>query len=295
MVNSPTVDVTPSREESLDAYRAGRLRESSHVFKLQHMATCFVIQPFDSGPFDKRYEDVFVPAIEASGLEPYRVDRDPSVEIPIEEIEQGIRKSEACLADISLPNPNVWFELGYAIAASKPVILVCAHDPTRRFPFDVQHRSIIIYKTESARDFADLKSAIEDKLKALLAKEDKLEQIAASSPLAQREGLSQHEIMALVTIAENANGPEGEVGTWTIRQDMERNGYTRLAVALALTTLGQKTLVSVRRDIDQDGEPNAFYTVTSYGMKWLLDNQDMLVLRREKPTHRIRKDEDLPF
>ena len=24
------------------------------------MPTCFVIQPFDGGPFDKRYEDVFV-------------------------------------------------------------------------------------------------------------------------------------------------------------------------------------------------------------------------------------------
>ena len=42
------------------------------------MGRCFVIQPFDGGKFDKRYEDVFVPAIQAVGLEPYRVDRDPS-------------------------------------------------------------------------------------------------------------------------------------------------------------------------------------------------------------------------
>jgi hypothetical protein len=27
------------------------------------MKTCFVIQPFDAGKFDKRYEDVFVPAV----------------------------------------------------------------------------------------------------------------------------------------------------------------------------------------------------------------------------------------
>ena len=39
------------------------------------MGRCFVIQPFDQGPFDKRYDDVFAPAICDAGLEPYRVDR----------------------------------------------------------------------------------------------------------------------------------------------------------------------------------------------------------------------------
>lgn len=37
---------------------------------------CFMIQPFDGGKFDKRYEDVFKPAIEAAGLIAYRVDND---------------------------------------------------------------------------------------------------------------------------------------------------------------------------------------------------------------------------
>src|SRR5262245_21786666 len=107
------------------------------------MATCFVIQPFDGGPFDKRYDDVFVPAIQKAGLEPYRVDRDPAASIPIEEIEKNIRRADVCLADISLGNPNVWFELGYAIAAVKPVVLVCVHDATRKYPFDIQHRAVI--------------------------------------------------------------------------------------------------------------------------------------------------------
>ena len=37
---------------------------------------CFMIQPFDRGKFDKRYEDVFKAAIEETGLEAYRVDND---------------------------------------------------------------------------------------------------------------------------------------------------------------------------------------------------------------------------
>jgi hypothetical protein len=57
-----------------------------------NMVTCFVIQPFDAGKFDGRYKDTFKPAIEAAGFEAYRVDKDPSVSIPIEQIEKGIRK-----------------------------------------------------------------------------------------------------------------------------------------------------------------------------------------------------------
>jgi hypothetical protein len=34
------------------------------------MAICFVIQPFDSGKYDKRFHDVYKPAIEAAGLRP---------------------------------------------------------------------------------------------------------------------------------------------------------------------------------------------------------------------------------
>lgn len=52
------------------------------------MARCFIIQPFDKGEFDKRYDDVFVPAVEAAGLQPYRVDRDLTAVIPIETIEK---------------------------------------------------------------------------------------------------------------------------------------------------------------------------------------------------------------
>jgi hypothetical protein len=79
------------------------------------MPTCFVIQPFDSGKFDKRFDDVYVPAIEEAGLEPYRVDRDPGVDVPIEAIEEGIRNAAVCLADVTTDNPNVWYVLGLCL------------------------------------------------------------------------------------------------------------------------------------------------------------------------------------
>ena len=67
----------------------------------------------------------FAPAVKNAGLEPYRVDRDLSVSIPIQAIEENIRDADVCLADISEETPNVWFEVGYALANGKEIVLVC--------------------------------------------------------------------------------------------------------------------------------------------------------------------------
>src|SRR5438105_711805 len=147
------------------------------------MSTCSVIQPFDQGPFDKRFDDIFQPAISAAGLEAYRVDRDPRVSIPIEEIEAGIRNAEVCLAEITTDNPNVWFELGFAIASQREVVLVCSSERDSRFPFDIQHRSIITYDTESSSDFEALKSRITERLRAILSKEQRILQATKLSPV----------------------------------------------------------------------------------------------------------------
>jgi nucleoside 2-deoxyribosyltransferase len=108
------------------------------------MGRCFVIQPFDKGAYDKRYEDVIVPAIKQAGLDDYRVDRDPSTKVLIEAIEEGIRSSDACIAEITTDNPNVWYELGFAIANEKPLVMICnSRERTGPFPFDVRHRGFI--------------------------------------------------------------------------------------------------------------------------------------------------------
>jgi hypothetical protein len=243
------------------------------------MGTCFVIQPFDGGPFDKRYEDIFVPAITAAELEPYRVDRDPRVSVPIEEIEAGIRVSDACLADITKDNPNVWYELGYAIASQKEVVLVCSKERNSRFPFDVQHRAIIYYSTDSPRDFEELKEKITSRLKAILKKEEKLGRAVSMSPIADVEGLSPHEIVALVAAAESIFTTGDPVSGWAVKQDIEKAGFTRIAATLACTSLLNKGLFSSKEQADTNGEVYIAYCVTQTGMDWLLNNQDKLVLR----------------
>jgi nucleoside 2-deoxyribosyltransferase/predicted transcriptional regulator len=256
---------------------------------------CFVIQPFDGARFDKRYEDVFVPAIVDADLDPYRVDRDPAATIPIEQIEEGIRRSTACLADISTDNPNVWFELGFAIASGKPVIIVCEQQLNRRFPFDVQHRAIITYKAESSRDFDDLQQQITQRLLAAIAKGDALENVAEYSRTVDVEGLNQHEIAALIALGENIGAPEDRVSAWSIRHDLEQVGYTRIAITLALTTLLRKGMIHTDKDHDMNGDPYYVYWLSNQGLSWLLDNQHMLVMKRETKSKSQVEEDDIPF
>jgi hypothetical protein len=166
------------------------------------MPTCFVIQPFDADKFDKRFEEVYSPAIQAAGLDPYWVDRDPSVDVLIDAIESGIRGAAVCLADITTDNPNVWYELGFAFAAGRPVVMVCSDERTgKKYPFDIQHRTIIAYKAHSPSDFVKLKSEITSRIKALITRTEALRAIGASEQVAPVQGLTQPELAVIAALA----------------------------------------------------------------------------------------------
>jgi hypothetical protein len=127
---------------------------------------CFVIQPFDCAEYDERFDTVLLPAILDAGLLPYRVDRNPRVDLPTEDIEAAIRSARVCLADITTNNPNVWFEVGYALACQKRVCLICGADRVGPYPFDVRTRAVINYR----RDEPDaLQWEVTNRLRAIIA------------------------------------------------------------------------------------------------------------------------------
>jgi hypothetical protein len=250
------------------------------------------MQPFDKGPFDKRYVDVFEPAIRDAGLDPYRVDRDPAASIPIDKIEDGIRGADVCFAEITTDNPNVWFELGYAIAAGKDVVLVCADQRKSPFPFDIQHRKILTYKTDAPSDFDELRKAIVERIKALRETEKRIDALAALPVLNPTEGLSDHEVVALVIVAKTAAVPGGKVSSYVVKRDCQRAGYAEIAVTLALRSLLRRALISTGTDFDERGEPFPVYAATDEGLNWLESNQDRLILRKHPKEV---TDDDIPF
>jgi hypothetical protein len=205
---------------------------------------CFVIQPFDNGMFHKRYDDIFAPAIRAAGIEPYRVDRDHSTVIPIDDIEAGIRRSLLCFADISLDNPNVWYELGFALAAGKHIEMVCSHT-REKFPFDVQHRFITRYKTEAPSDFTDLEAKITNRLKVAIQRiQEASQRHAANGPSQLRQPLS-----ALASeLLSNAIADEGRLFAFAF--ESAETPRQRADLRAALEELSNADFVTATQDID---------------------------------------------
>jgi nucleoside 2-deoxyribosyltransferase len=249
------------------------------------MATCFVIQPFDAGKFDKRFDDVFSPAIKAAGLEPYRVDQDPNVDVPIDAIESGITNATVCLADITTDNPNVWYELGYAFASGRPVAMVCSDERTgRKYPFDIQHRTVISYLPESTQDFERLKNQITARIQALTRRGEAMRQLAATEQVAPLGGLSQAELVVLASVAGVRTEPDGGVSVHLAKQDVERAGFTPIGFALGLRRLQNKDFVELYQIADRDGSYEAV-RMTNNGWEWIEKNENKFNLRKQdKPS-----------
>lgn len=256
---------------------------------------CFVIQPFDSGKFDKRFDDVYKPAIEAAGLEAYRVDRDPRVEVPIESIEEGIRTAAICLADITTDNPNVWYELGFAFAAGRPVIMVCSNERTStKYPFDIQHRTVINYKTESGSDFSSLQNNVTERIKALLNKTEALRKIAESDPVAPTQGLTQHELIVLAILAGDTAIPESTSTLYSLKNDAERAGLTAIGFSLAFRQLTAKKYIEIVEAYD-DMRNETYHSsrLSDTGWSWIEKNESLFTLLK-KPASK-KHDEEIPF
>ena len=201
---------------------------------------CVVIQPFDKGPFDKRYHGVLVPAIRKADLVEYRVDLDPTVSILIDDIERNIKDAVCCLADISVDNPNVWYEVGFATACGKEVVLIC-ESRTTSFPFDVRHRNILTYTTHSPSDFTKLTEDITARLRACNTITKTIREL---SPVGPTDGLMPHEIIAMALLMASRITPNHSIEPRTLSNEIQKSGYTNVAASLAVHGLDSKSFVS---------------------------------------------------
>lgn len=254
---------------------------------------CFVIQPFDKDKFDKRFKDIFEPAIKNAGLIPYRIDRDLAVRIPIEDIEDKIQESKICFAEITTDNPNVWYELGYAFACGKEVIMVCSDERNGKYPFDIQHRSVINYKTSSKSDYEKLEATITEKITAFL-KLKKTVNTLYRTPVRAREGLQSHEIALLILIMENNLSSENTFSLYMLRDEMHKAGYTDIATSIAVRTLTAKDMIETLKTVDEYYNQGEYIAcrILPAGENWIVQNQDKIEFRIKEQNN---FDDNLPF
>jgi tetratricopeptide (TPR) repeat protein len=75
--------------------------------------------------FNRVYQDFIAPALETAGLEPFRADEEPGAGDILPDMFQELLVADLVIADLTIDNPNVWYELGVRHALrSRGVVLV---------------------------------------------------------------------------------------------------------------------------------------------------------------------------
>ncbi len=113
----------------------------------------FIIMPFHNkkGPdgtdidFDVVYQELLGPAIEMAGLRPHRADADRRGGSIHADMFQELLLAEFVVADLTLDNANVWYEIGvrHALRAGGSVLTYALRD---RLPFDIAGQRMVNYK-----------------------------------------------------------------------------------------------------------------------------------------------------
>ena len=116
---------------------------------------CFVIMPFGIKPiheesnqtfnFDKVYRTVIRRSIEEAGMEAIRADEQSGSHIIHSEMFKELRDRAVVLADLSLGNPNVYYELGIRhVLSPGGTVLICREGT--ELPFDIRLSRVIFYR-----------------------------------------------------------------------------------------------------------------------------------------------------
>jgi hypothetical protein len=103
---------------------------------------CFVLMPF-ADEFNDVYEFGIKGACEDAGVYCERVDEQIFPGSMLDRIYNQIATADLLVADMTGRNPNVFYEVGYAHALGKNVILITAQ--AEDIPFDLKHFPHVVY------------------------------------------------------------------------------------------------------------------------------------------------------
>lgn len=108
-------------------------------------------------PFSKEFNDVYNLGIKETakevGIDAERLDSQIFVSNMLDKIYSEIETADLIIADMSTRNPNVFYEVGYADAKKKFVILLTNN--SEDIPFDFKQRPHIIYDIKNITDLKE--------------------------------------------------------------------------------------------------------------------------------------------
>jgi hypothetical protein len=135
------------------------------------MEEAFIIMQIGDPEMDRICDDVIVPAIQAAGLAPRRVDRDNAGDLLKAEIVAFLERSRIIVADLTNERPNCYLEVGYAMGLGKKpnLILMAREDHHHRSPnyrsdgprvhFDLEGYDLLLWDRTDTTEFQRARNA----------------------------------------------------------------------------------------------------------------------------------------
>lgn len=115
--------------------------------------------------FDSVYQRLFKPALEAAGLQPFRADDEEAAGDILKDMFAELVTADFVLADISILNANVFYELGIRHTVG-PRGVICLHAGWAARPFDVAPQRTFKYNGQLFRAGLEQDAAWEGRLAA---------------------------------------------------------------------------------------------------------------------------------
>lgn len=103
----------------------------------------FVLMPFKKA-FDDIYKLGIKAACEEAGCECERVDEQKFTKFILDQVYEQIAKADFLVAELSEPNINVYYEVGYAHSFQGKIVILVAQKE-EQIPFDLKYYPFIIY------------------------------------------------------------------------------------------------------------------------------------------------------
>lgn len=171
-VNGVQVAIANTPMTSNHARPTGIFCVSSSDIRISHFrveakkAKAFIVMQF-SQPYDQVYSEVIKNACAEYGLEPIRGDEIYEPGIIVQDVIREIVGAQLIIADITPENANVYFEVGYALALNKPIILLARKGTP--LPFDVSAFRVLFYE-DSIGGKAKVEQGLRSHLGAILGR-----------------------------------------------------------------------------------------------------------------------------
>lgn len=139
---------------------------------------CFLVCPIGATDSETRkkadllLEQIISPIVKPKGYEVIRADRVLRTDVITDTIVNYLNTADLVIADLSVANPNVYYELGYRSALNKSVIQIAADGS--ELPFDISTKRTFFYDMHDLGKVAEFKNTVSEVIDNLEKEENEL-------------------------------------------------------------------------------------------------------------------------